>query len=270
MNIFRTLSFLFLSFLFLFNVSFSQNRNSSAFNLDTGREAVLLGSGAVLGITALAIMLNLNPLTEDEIGKLSPEDVNCFEKNAVGEFSHDHLGDVLLYSSYLLPLSFLSVSEAEKDFGKLALIYGETLLLNTAINSIVKGLTERPRPFVYDSNSPFKEKNNIDAKLSFYSGHTCITASNTFFTASVLTEYLTNETARVLIWSAAAIIPAVAGFSRVNTHWHFPADVLTGYIVGAAIGYLIPLIHRSNNESQEATNQENNLYRPAIGFTINF
>ncbi len=267
MNIFKALSAILFSILFTINFSFSQNNNSSPFKLDTGTETILLTSGAVLGITALAILLNSDPLTKEQINKLNPDDVNSFDRSFLGVYNEDELGDVLLYSSYLLPLTFLTNSETKKDFGDLSLMYGEVLLLNASINGIVKGLSERIRPFVYDERSPLEEKTTVDAKLSFYSGHTSSTASNTFFTAKVFSEYLTDETTKVLIWSAAALIPAITGVSRVNNHWHFPTDVIVGYIVGAAIGYIIPLIHKIDNDN---TDPSQNIYRPMIGFQIKF
>jgi len=74
----------------------------------------------------------------------------------------------------------------------------------------------------------------------------------------------------VLIWSAAVLIPAVTGFSRVNTHNHFPTDVIVGYIVGAAIGYLIPVIHKVENNSSESVMPEQFIHKPMLGFQISF
>ena len=64
MNIPRVICLHLLLTIILFNSSFSQNNNSSPFKIDYGTEALVLGSGAVAGITALAILLNLNPLTQ--------------------------------------------------------------------------------------------------------------------------------------------------------------------------------------------------------------
>lgn len=270
MNIPRVIcSHLFLTII-LFNPSFSQNNNSSPFKIDYGTEALVLGSGAVAGITALTILLNLDPLSQEQIDKLNPDDINRFDRSFIGPYSEDYLGDVLQYGTYLLPLTFLTNKDAKKDFGDLALMYGEVLLLNASINGIVKGLSSRTRPYVYDEQSPLEEKTSSDARLSFYSGHTSNTASISFFTASIFSEYITDNTAKIFIWSTAALIPAVTGFSRVNTHWHFPTDVIVGYIIGAAIGYLIPLIHKRENHEGEQSNSAENFYKPIIGFQIKF
>jgi membrane-associated phospholipid phosphatase len=218
----------------------------------------------------LAIQLNTDPLTLEQIEALDKNDVNSFDRPTIGPFQSDHLGDVLLYSSYLLPLTFLANGNAKDDFGDLALMYSEVLLLNVGITGIVKGLSTRTRPYVYDPASPLEQATKIDSRLSFFSGHSSTTASNYFFTASVLNEYVDNNTTKIIMWSAAALIPAVTAFSRVNTHWHFPTDAIVGYVVGAVIGYLVPLIHKQDVEEINETTELNFIHKPLIGFQINF
>ncbi len=240
------------------------------FELNPGKEAAIIGAGAAIGITALIVVSNNDKLTEDGINSFKPEDVNKFDRIAIGPYQEDVLGDVLLYSSYMLPLTFLAYDETREDFGTLSLMYGEVVLLNAGINGLVKGLTTRNRPFVYDENSPLEEKYKLDARHSFYSGHTSFTASNSFFTARVFSEYLTDNTAKTLIWTAAALIPAVTGLSRINTHNHFPTDAIVGYIVGAAIGYFIPELHKYENENNESVTPEQFIHKPIFGFQVSF
>lgn len=256
--------------IFYLNLAFSQNTQESPFELKTGREAAIIGVGAAMGIMALVIMSNTGALTDEEISLLKPENVSSFDRIAIGTFGEDKLGDALLYGSYILPLTFLTYDESRENFGTLALMYGEVILLNAGLNGIVKSLTARSRPYVYDPNSIIEKKYEADARYSFYSGHTSMTASNSFFTAKVFSEYLTSSTTKTLIWVAAALIPAVTGFSRVNTHNHFPTDVIVGYIVGAAIGYLIPELHKYENTDVESVTPAEFVHKPIIGFQISF
>lgn len=259
---------LILSFILSFNLSFSQNSGEGPFKLSTSKEAVIIGTGSAIGIAALIVVLNNNKLTEDRINTIQPESVNRFDRIAVGPYQEDFLGDALLYTSYLYPLTFLTYDEAREDFGTLALMYGEVFLLNKGINALIKGLTTRNRPFVYDENSPIDRKFTINARHSFYSGHVSVTASNSFFTAKIFSEYLTDNTAKTLIWTAAAIIPAITGFSRINTHNHFPTDVIVGYIVGTAIGYLIPEIHKYEKDNNGVAAPQEFIHRPILGFQL--
>lgn len=256
--------------IFYFSYTFSQTTQDSPFELKTGKEATIIGAGAAISVAAFVIMSNTSSLTDEEINFLKPENVSSFDRIAIGTLSDDNLGDALLYSSYLLPLTFLTYDESREDFGTLALMYGEVILLNAGLNGIVKSLALRSRPYVYDQNSPIEKKYEADARFSFYSGHTSMTASNSFYTAKVFSEYLTSSTTKTLIWVAAAVIPAVTGFSRVNTHNHFPTDVIVGYIVGAAIGYLIPELHKYENTDVESVKPAEFVHKPIIGFQISF
>jgi membrane-associated phospholipid phosphatase len=266
----KTVYPLILSFILSCSLSFSQNSSEGPFKLSTGKEAAIIGAGSAIGIAALIVVLNNNKLTEDRVSSLHPEDVNRFDRIAVGPYQEDVLGDALLYTSYLYPLTFLTYDETREDFGTLALMYGEVFLLNKGINALIKGLTTRNRPFVYDENSPIDKKYTINARHSFYSGHTSVTASNSFFTAKVFSEYLTDNTAKTLIWTAAALIPAVTGFSRINTHNHFPTDVIVGYVVGAAIGYLIPEIHKYEKDNNVVAAPQEFIHKPILGFQFSF
>jgi membrane-associated phospholipid phosphatase len=262
-------AYLFLILYLSLDYSFAQKKDP--FELTLTKEAVLITSGAAAGVTALSILLNMDKLSIDEINSLDPLDVNKFDRVAIGTALDDHLGDGLLFTSYFMPLSFLANDDARKDLGNLAIMYGEVLLLNASINGIIKGLTKRVRPFVYDKQSSLDEKATVNARLSFYSGHVSIAASNSFFTASVLNEYLNDNTIKTFLWTAAFLYPAAVGYSRIITHQHFPTDVITGYIIGASIGYLIPLIHKRDPVTENNSDMPaGNFHKPLIGFTLRF
>lgn len=268
MNYFRNI--LIINLLIISCLNFGQVDNTRPFNLDITREAILLGTGAAAGVTAFVMLENIEPLTHQEINLLDPADVNGFDRGAIGPFKDDNVGDALLYGSYLLPLAFLVYEETNRDFLELALMYGEVLLIQGSINGIVKGTVLRTRPYVYDENSPLDETTNTKARVSFFSGHTSITSAITFFTAKVFTEYIENNTTKIIIWSAAALIPAVTAVSRVNTHWHFPTDVIVGYAFGALVGYFIPELHKSKIGEKISINPAINLDRPMLNLQFRF
>lgn len=257
----QNITLIFFLLIALPDVSFCQVNSAKPFNLDFNREAALIGAGSVIAVTAFAILENLKPLTLEEIELLEPSNVNSFDRGAIGLYKEDNLGDALLYSSYLVPLSFVFFDETRSDIWELTLMYGEVLLLQSSINGIVKGTVQRVRPYVYDDQSPVDEKVNKSARISFFSGHTSMIAAITFFTARVATEYVDNSSIRILIWTGAALLPAITAVSRVSTHWHFPTDVMAGYAIGALIGYFIPELH----SAKESKNGKFSIY-PSINF----
>jgi membrane-associated phospholipid phosphatase len=272
MNFLRSISFTSLLLIILFNASFSQISTDDPFDVKTDKELVITGIGALIGTAAIIINTNNTPLTLKEISSLNSQDVNKFDRIALGPYKGDVPGDIMLYGSFIFPLTFLTYDKTLEDFGTISLMYGEAVLLNASINSLVKAITLRDRPFVYDENSLLEPKLDIDARYSFFSGHTSMTAVNTFFTARVYSGYISNQTTKTILWTAAAIIPAIAGYSRINTHNHFPTDVIVGYIVGAAIGYLIPEIHKTKNSksNNSSTMPEQFIHKPVFGFQITF
>jgi len=81
--------------------------------------------------------------------------------------------------------------------------------------------------------------------MSFFSGHTTQSAANSFFAARVFSDYTKSTRAKVLVWTGAALYPALVGHLRRETGHHFNTDVIVGYCVGALIGYLVPELHRA-------------------------
>ena len=85
------------------------------YGLDYKREIILLGSGVVMGISGLVLVNNVTPLTAEEIAQLDPNDINPFDRHSVGQYREVKTGDVLLYTSFLLPLTFLVDKRTKRD-----------------------------------------------------------------------------------------------------------------------------------------------------------
>ncbi|NRB48824.1 MAG: phosphatase PAP2 family protein [Saprospiraceae bacterium] len=46
------------------------------------------------------------------------------------------------------------------------------------------------------------------------------------------------------VWGVSMVLPALTGYLRVRGGQHYPTDVIAGYLLGGAIGYLIPTLHK--------------------------
>lgn len=223
--------------------------NHSPYDLTQSRERWILGSGAILGVTGLVLMNNIQALTLEEINQLDPADVNKFDRHAIGPYRTYKAGDLLLYGSFLLPLTFLSNKDMKRDFKILGIIGLEVLLFQAGLNAVIKGISQRIRPYVYDSETGVDKKTSKDAKLSFYSGHTSTSAAMSFYTAKVFSDYLPDGLTKTLIWTGAIIYPAAVGYLRVASSNHFSTDVIVGYAVGAMIGYYLPQLHKRDKDN---------------------
>jgi membrane-associated phospholipid phosphatase len=240
----------------------------SPYNLDFEKELLLLGSGVLLNISGLIVVNNISPLTLQEINELDINDINSFDKNAIKPHRESLNGDLLLYGSFLLPLTFFANDNTRRDWQMLGIMWLEVMAIQSGINLLIKGLAKRTRPYVYDPNTPLEKKQTVGARLSFYSGHTSTTAATTFYVARVFSDYLSSKTVKTLIWVGAAIYPALTGFLRRDTGNHFRTDVITGYLIGAAIGYFIPELHLRNEAFDVSIYR--NFYNDNICLSFNY
>jgi len=200
----------------------------SPYNLELKRELFLLSSGVLLNISGLIVANNISPLTLQEINELDVNDINSFDRNAIKPHREELNGDLLLYGSFLLLLIFLANDKTRRDWQMLGVMWLEVMAIQSSINLLIKGLAKRTRPYVYDPNTHLEKKQTVNARLSFYSGHTSTTAATTFYVARVFSNYLSNKTVITLIWIGAAIYPVLTGYLRRDTGNHFRTDVITG------------------------------------------
>jgi membrane-associated phospholipid phosphatase len=186
----------------------------------------------------------VDPLTPDEIARLDVNDINEFDRNGMEPYRDGAAGDITAAATYLLPLALLANDETRRDWQIVGVMWVEATLLNLGVDGVVKPLVRRTRPYAYDPDAPGAKQTERSARLSFYSGHTTGAAMNCFFVARVASDYLDDRRAEAVIWVGAAVIPAVVGALRVDSGHHFRTDAIAGYAAGAAIGWLVPVLHR--------------------------
>ncbi len=136
-----------------------------------------------------------------------------------------------------------------------AFMYAESLSFTMAMTNIVKMAVRRPRPIAYIEAAAHKNdqnyaNNSTDSALSFFSGHSAITATVSA-TATYLAFSRSPHTARPWITLAAgAALTTFVSIERVRAGRHFPTDVIAGSIAGAGIGVLVPHLHRTEDIKQ--------------------
>lgn len=257
MKFFKQNIFLF-SIVLLTGILLPQNpllAQEKAYQLNKNKEIPLLTTGTVGTITSLVLRNRQMPLDSLQIIELKRDHLLGFDLPATENYNKDAriASDVFLNISYLFPLTSLLIPEARQEFGTISVMLLETILLNETLTGLSKVLVSRPRPYTHNSNVPFEERIQEDNNLSFFSGHTSYTAALSFFSAQVLTQYIDNPTTRKLIWAGAIAWPAATGYFRYAAGKHYITDVLTGYVIGAALGYFIPRLHETGKrQGQEA------------------
>jgi membrane-associated phospholipid phosphatase len=222
-------------------------QNGSPYRLSWAGDASALGVGLAFPIVNHYLWQpNVAALTEAQIMALSRNDVSLFDRSATynANYASRKASDIGLISSIVLPSVLFLDSDIRRDYAQVSTLYAETLLLNYLLTESTKQLVQRPRPLTYNPNVPLSEKMEQDARLSFYSGHTSTTAASTFFAAKVYSDYHPNSPALPYVWGTAALLPAAVGYLRYDGGKHFPTDIIVGYLLGAAVGFLVPELHK--------------------------
>ncbi len=242
--------FLCLVFLLYSFAGYAQQR----YALSPGKDISLLGAG-VVGTTASILLRNKHkPLTAEDLGKLNASDIFAIDQSAASYYGRGAriASDVLLTTSYIFPLTTLFIEDVRSEANIIGIMLAETVLINEALTGVTKALVRRPRPFTYNQDVPENIRTGKQSTFSFFSGHTSYTAALSFFTAKVISDNTDNHTLKVVAWTGAAIWPAATGFFRYKAGVHFPTDVITGYIVGATVGYIVPQLHKKKEKTQSS------------------
>lgn len=206
---------------------------------------VVVGSGA-MAIGGTLLKYSVPPLTEAQLAALDPASVNAFDRVAIEQYrvADAKLSDYLLLASYAAPFSVLASRSVRQEFGPVLIMYAETAALIGGLTGLSKGLFKRNRPFTYNPDALMADRLSQGARHSFFSGHVSNSAAFSFFTAYMVNRYAQRPAWKVVAWAGAAIIPGTIGYWRYTSGKHYPSDILTGYLVGAGTGILIPYLHQ--------------------------
>lgn len=242
----------FLSFCLCFS-GVASAQSSFPYQINWKHQRIMGSTVLGLGVIDLIVRNQIAPFTQAELLHLDPNAVPAFERGVTERYSEAaaHRSDVglFLFTGVGIALPVLSLSgdafqasasSRWQQRGTLGLLWLETNMITGLGTDLVKSLVKRTRPFAYHSLSPLDLKLDPDARKSFFSGHTSVTAANTFFAAKAFADFYPDSKWKPLVWSGAALVPAWVGMERVLAGKHFPTDVAVGYLFGAAIGYLIP------------------------------
>jgi undecaprenyl-diphosphatase len=131
-----------------------------------------------------------------------------------------------------------------------AVMYAESLSLTEALTDITKIAVRRPRPLDYiNCESSTTTCTSTDLNLSFFSGHAATVAAISA-TATYLAFVRSPQSPRPWITlGAGLLLTSFVSYERVRAGAHFPTDVIAGSMAGAAVGVLVPHLHRHQEEA---------------------
>jgi membrane-associated phospholipid phosphatase len=125
-----------------------------------------------------------------------------------------------------------------------AVLILESAILAADLNQLVKMTAGRSRPFVRFRADGLVDE---DDHLSFYSGHTSLAFSLAVGAGTVAS--VRGYRLAPLVWASGLTLAATTGWLRLAADKHYFTDVMTGAVVGSAVGFVVPyLLHRRTDE----------------------
>lgn len=243
----RILSIFIVCFAVIVNSLHAQD-GGNVYKFKLGLDIPVAAVGIGAGSAGFFLKKNKGSLTEEDIKALSIQNINKFDRGAAYNWNTRIAlaSDVGMYTAIVAPALLLIDPKVRREARVIAPMWMETFALTSGLTSLTKELVQRTRPYVYNPNAPMDKKIEKDATSSFFSGHTSITAASTFFTAKVYADMNPGSRWKPLVWTGAAVFPAAVGALRYGAGKHFWTDIITGYAIGAAIGILVPHLHKTH------------------------
>jgi membrane-associated phospholipid phosphatase len=234
-----------------FSYIHAQSDGSFQYKLDTKKEVFLLSGGTV--VTGFSLILNsYKPhLSKSYIEGLNKDDLIIIDRPAANQWSEsaDHTSNILRTSILIAPVTLIIPQLLHKEYQNaftLVTMYSEALLINGGITLLAKNSVNRPRPYLYNSSLTDDEKlKQKEPFSSFFSGHTSFSFCTAVFISKVFNDMYPDSQWRYVVWSGSLLAASTTAYLRYKSGMHYPTDLFVGAVVGSAIGFLIPEIHKS-------------------------
>ena len=226
------------------------HKHNHIYNWDWNKDGYILGGSFLFWGGSQWLKSNADKITIMDLPLRDPENLWGIDRGATENYSKSSqsLSDIFLYTSFLLPVSHYTGLKCRRQGFVIAGMALETFFINDGITNTLKALTKRFRPFTYNPDVPIEEKLSTGARYSFASGHSSNTAALGFFSAKVFSDLYPDSRWKPVIWSLGVTLPALTGYLRYRAGKHFPTDIISGYILGASVGYLVPHFHKISND----------------------
>jgi membrane-associated phospholipid phosphatase len=259
-------------------VSFGQPDSASRSPYRVYRAYELSGSLVVLGASFFGYrkLDHYAKLNADEVATLNPARINAFDRPVAyldpARFdAAQKRSDRFLNLSIASPLLLILSKRIRNEGLDVLTLYTTAHAVNNILYFATAFSIRRARPLTYNPAVSISEKTGDAKSNSFYSGHVAFSTTATFFGAKILTDfYHIKGWKRIAIFTAAAIPPTLVGVNRMWAGKHFRTDVMTGLVIGAAVGIGVPELHRITRKTGRLSLQPQFTLTGQRGFTATY
>jgi membrane-associated phospholipid phosphatase len=203
-------------------------------------------------------------------------------QSRAGRRTAGRVSDGVMYLSILQPLLIDSLliaglQDQNTDVAvQMSVISAQSLSLTLFLNGVTKRLVARERPFgaACAKDPEYTEGcEDLDRYRSYYSGHSAITATGAGLVCAHHTHLplYGGGIADVSACLGALTGTLLTGTLRVASDRHWATDVMTGHLIGFAVGYLLPtLLYYQSFESHPESTNGSALAAPQLGYSGTF
>ncbi len=260
--------------IFMLSISLKGQENNFPYKLNKS-DLVLLPLGYAIGKYSNSKQQQVKPLEYSELIELDYKNINFIDRSAVHNWNNElsNLSDKTRSTAVKLPIALIVGQAMGGNFNNtftLGLMYVETITLTSEVASLVKTLAQRKRPYLYSTQLSMEEKAatlEYNVTNSFFSGHTSMAFTSAVFLSKTVTDIYGKSLFSKSVWIASLSLASYTGYLRYEAGRHFPTDILMGAFVGSAIGYLVPVLHKSG-ETNKNLNVELSLGYIRLIYTI--
>ena len=143
------------------------------------------------------------------------------------------------------PIALAITRRDWRQSGTVAAMYGEVFLVGNGLTELLKGVTNRTRPFVYNDHPDIPDETRYDdkARRAFPSGHTANAFAAAVFVSSVYAKLHPGSSTKVWVWAGSLTMAAATGYMRYRAGKHYPTDIISGAVIGSLVGWGVPKLH---------------------------
>ncbi|WP_009036329.1 phosphatase PAP2 family protein [Indibacter alkaliphilus] len=225
------------------------------YQLSWKTDLVVTGLGAGTYLFANSLDDSRTPLTAEQANAFTHKDVNWFDRSATYKYNPQlrDVSDQLGAFALVAPLALLADKGVRRDFATVGTMFVQTRLFASATATISKRSITRYRPYIYNPNVSYEDKIAKDPGQSFFAQQTTSVFSTAVFVATVFGDYHPDSKFKPWVWAGSLAAATAISVVRYETGIHYTSDILVGALVGSAIGYGIPKLHKTKDRNLSFT-----------------
>lgn len=234
----------------------NQQARTDIYHVNYPISGSITGIGMVSDYFAIPRIKGKADITDAELNTLNTGIINSIDQWSLRQDASQrvklaHISDYYMSAVFLLPGLLVLNKKISKEWGDLLMMYVEGHIITFSFYNyswLGPTFNNKYRPLTYYTELPVEERQKGNNRNSFYSGHTASVAYTTFFMAKVYCDFHPDLSfgKKILFYSAAFVPAALEGYFRVRALAHFPSDNMVGLALGAAIGIILPELHKNH------------------------